>query len=46
MPYPAITGRQGIVNKLDPSVTVNYVLNDNGGAASAAAGATRVPAGS
>ena len=42
MPYPAITGRQGIVNKLDPSVTVNYVLNDNGGAATAAAAASDV----
>jgi len=42
MPYPAITGRQGIVNKLDPSVTVNYVLNDNGGAATATAAASDV----
>src|SRR5204862_21790 len=42
MPYPAITGRQGIVNKLDPGVTVNYVLNDNGGAATAAAAASDV----
>ena len=42
MPYPAVTGRQGIVNKLDPSVTVSYALNDNGGAATAAAAACDV----
>jgi beta-glucosidase len=39
MPYPAVTGRQGIVNKLGPGVTVTYVLNDNGRAATAAAAA-------
>ena len=35
-PYPCHR-RQGIVNKLGPDATVNYVLNDNGGAATAAA---------
>ena len=35
--YPYVTGRQGISNKLGPAVTVTYVLNDNGGAATSAA---------
>jgi beta-glucosidase len=40
--YPAVTGRQGIVNKLTPDVNVTYVLNDNGGAATSAAAAADV----
>jgi beta-glucosidase len=35
--YPAVTGRQGIANKLGPDATITYVLNDNGGAATSAA---------
>jgi beta-glucosidase len=40
--YPAVTGRQGIVNKLGAAVTVTYVLNDNGGAATSVAAAADV----
>jgi beta-glucosidase len=42
MPYPAVTGRQGIVDKLGAAVNVTYVLNDNGGAAASAAAAADV----
>jgi beta-glucosidase len=42
MPYPAVTGRQGIVNKVGAGVNVTYVLNDNGGAAASAAAAADV----
>jgi beta-glucosidase len=40
-PY-TVTGRQGIVNKLGPDVTVNYAADDTGGAATAAAAASDV----
>ena len=41
-PYPYVTGRQGIVDKLaGTNVHVTYVLNDNGGAATSAAAALR-----
>ncbi|HXU02786.1 MAG TPA: glycoside hydrolase family 3 C-terminal domain-containing protein [Polyangia bacterium] len=37
-PYPYVTGRQGIVNKVGANgVTVYYALNDNGGGATSAA---------
>jgi len=42
MPYPAVTGRQGIMNKVGAGTTVTYVLNDNGGAAASAAAAADV----
>jgi beta-glucosidase len=42
MPYPPVTGRQGIVNKVGASVAVTYAINDNGGAAASAAAAADV----
>jgi beta-glucosidase len=42
-PYPYVTGRQGIVDKVaGANVNVTYVLNDNGGAATAAAASSDV----
>ena len=42
-PYPYVTGRQGIVDKLaGTNVNVTYVLNDNGGAATSAAASSDV----
>jgi beta-glucosidase len=40
--YPYVTGRQGLANKLGPDVTLTYVLNDNGGAATSAAAVSDV----
>ena len=42
-PYPYVTGRQGIAEKLaGTNVNVTYVLNDNGGAATSAAASSDV----
>ena len=42
-PYPYVTGRQGIVDKLaGTNANVIYVLNDNGGAATSAAASADV----